>query len=159
MSNSESMYGLLQELEKEQVRIANGGTDPVEEKWIPVQRVNMSDEEVDALVEGAEEELETKPGLVGLDSLVLGVPKGEMVVIAAKSKVGKTKLKPVKKTAKTKKAPKKVAAKKVKKIDTAREIYKANKKAERKDVLKLFVKKLKMSPAAASTYYQICKHG
>ena len=137
MTAIENTYSLLRELEAEQARIANGGTDPVKEQWIPVQRVKMSDAEVDALVEGAEVEL---------------------VVIAAEPKTKVVKKAP-KKTTKAKKAPKKVAAKKVKKIDIARDLFKANKKAERKDVLKMFIKKLKMSAAAASTYYQICKHG
>lgn len=154
MSKNESNYSLLQELEAAQARHVNGGIDPVPEKWIPVQRVKMSDAEVDALVEGAEAELGV-PKLTATQEMINSFidKTGEAIVLSVGKGVGKSKLNMERKVLK------KATSKKVKKIDRAREIYKANKKADRKDVLKMFVKQIKLSPQAASTYYQICKHG
>ncbi len=45
------------------------------------------------------------------------------------------------------------------KYEAAVAIYKDASDKTRKDVIQLFVEKLNMTPAGASTYYAMCKHG
>lgn len=71
----------------------------------------------------------------------------------AKKAVAKTKAKSVKAKTAAKRPAAKAKSTAPKKSDIAREIIKENRKAERKEVIPLLMKKAKLSEAAANTYY------
>ena len=130
LTNAE-MNDLQNELEVAQLT-AVGVTDTTE-VLADVERVSMTDDEVDAL---AEVELEAVKTMGAVETIVRPKAKKKTVKIA---KVTKT------------------VEKKVKKIDTARKIFSTNLKQERKVVIEKIMAKTGLSKVAAATYYQICK--
>ena len=145
----------IRELEQAQIEHANGGTAPTVEKWEPVARVKATDAEVDALVEGAEAELE---GAKAVEATPVGL--GETLSLkSTKTKVVRVKKSTAKKKPKATvvKKPAGKKEKKVKKIDLARDIFASNPKQPRKVVIGKIMAKTGLSPVAAATYFQICK--
>ena len=146
----------IRELEQAQIEHANGGTAPTVEKWEPVARVKATDAEVDALVEGAEAELE---GAKAVEATPVGLGDETLVLKNTKTKVVRVKKSTAKKKPKATvvKKPAGKKEKKVKKIDLARDIFASNPKQPRKVVIGKIMSKTGLSPVAAATYYQICK--
>ncbi|MEM4258083.1 MAG: hypothetical protein QXL17_02890 [Candidatus Thermoplasmatota archaeon] len=135
----------IRELEAAQIKLANGGIEPTPEVLPPVSRVQMTDEEVDALIESAEkEEAEL---LAGAAKVQVESFEDKLARDAANDLEVPTKTKRVKKT----------EEKKVKKIDVARKIFASNTKQSRKVVIEKIMEKTGLSKVAAATYYQICK--
>lgn len=147
----------IRELELAQIEHANGGTAPAVEKWEPVARVKATDAEVDALVEGAEAELDGAKAVeaTATEQTLVLKPTAKNKVVRVKKAAGKKKPKAtvVKKPA----GKKDKKEKKVKKIDLARDIFASNPKQPRKVVIGKIMSKTGLSPVAAATYFEICR--